>query len=255
MQLHLLLHLHLPLLVGLISVIPIYWFWIFHWYYACKVIQKPPYTLAWGLNIPKLLCTDLWHIYTPITPIMQAMCEVLKLNNENNVALATLYQTQHHFNNTNLTNNIISAIPWGKKTLLKLHYTKQHPHEYLWVWLGSAMEEQIAGATLSEIALLPWYSSEIVLPMPRDFHYLAWTLHTSPVSIVLLEHKWCCATKSVYNSSGILSPQVKVWGRLLNSLTFKQLNVEHSSSECSFKAPHHIQAAHIDIQALANLTQ
>ena len=31
-------------------------------------------------------------IYTPIAQMLQVMCEVFKLNNENNVALATLYQ-------------------------------------------------------------------------------------------------------------------------------------------------------------------
>ena len=44
------------------------------------------------------------------------------------------------------------------------------------------------------------------------FHYLVWTLRTSRVSFVLLEYKWCCVTKFVHNSSGILSLQVKAWG-------------------------------------------
>ena len=36
--------------------------------------------------------------------------------------------------------------------------------------------------------------------------------YTLPVSFVLSEYKWYCATKPVYNSSGILSPQVKAYG-------------------------------------------
>ena len=48
--------------------------------------------------------------------------------------------------------------------------------------------------------------------MLHYFHYLVWTLHTSLVSFVLSEYKWYCVTKSVYNSSGILSPQVKAYG-------------------------------------------
>ena len=50
--------------------------------------------------------------------------------------------------------------------------------------------------------------------MLHYFHYLVWTHHTSLVSFVLSEYKWCSVTKSVYNSPGILSPGI------LNNLTW-----------------------------------
>ena len=51
--------------------------------------------------------------------------------------------------------------------------------------------------------------SDTRLLMPRYFHYLVWTLHMLLVSLVLSNYKWCCVTKSAYDSFGILSPQVK----------------------------------------------
>ena len=58
------------------------------------------------------------------------MCKVFKLNNENNrisnlVSDITLFKQYH------LTNNIISTILRDKPALLRLPYTKKHPHEYL----------------------------------------------------------------------------------------------------------------------------
>ena len=49
------------------------------------------------------------------------MCEVLELNNENNVALTTLHQTQHCFN------NIIQQITLFQQS----HETNQHCLSYL----------------------------------------------------------------------------------------------------------------------------
>ena len=51
--------------------------------------------------------------------------------------------------------------------------------------------------------------SDTRLLMLCYLHDLVWILHTSLVSFVLSEYKSCCVTKSTYNSSVILSPQVK----------------------------------------------
>ena len=89
------------------------------------------------------------------------------------------------------------------------------------------------------------------LLMLRYFHCIVWTLHMWLVSFVLSEYTWCCVTKSVYNSSGILSPQVRAYSGFWITL---HSNIEHSSSEYSFKALCHIEVVYIDIQAFVNFT-
>ena len=42
------------------------------------------------------------------------------------------------------------------------------------------------------------------------FSLVSGTLDKSLVSFVLSEYNWCCVTKSVYDSSGILNSNVKV---------------------------------------------